>query len=111
MNPPSQRSVVPPVNGGGRCHELRSDGIRHHFIDDANDLLTFLQAKMPSHHFADRIELVGTTSAPERRADSVLIQPPPEREVDDSFAVVVARESIQALDHLQILAVPGLLEL
>src|SRR5271154_7034243 len=111
MNPPRQRSVVPPVNGSGRRHELRSDGIRHHLIDDTDDLLTIFQAKMPSHHFADRIELVGTTGAPERRADSVLVQHPAEREVDDSFAEVVARESIETLDRLQVSAVPRRLEL
>src|SRR5271155_5675959 len=66
---------------------------------------------MPSHHFANRIELIGTTGAPERRADAVLVQHPPERELDDSFAEVVARESIETRDRLQVFAVSRPLEL
>src|SRR5271163_418537 len=66
---------------------------------------------MPSHHFTNRIELVGTTGAPERRADAVLVQYPAKREVEDPLAVVVARESIETRDRLQVFAVSRPLEL
>ena len=99
-----------PVEGRGRSHELGSDRLGDGGLDNADNLLAFLPAEVPSHHFANRIELIRTASAPQRRADSGTIQNPAEREVDDSFGVVLASESIQALDCLQVLTVAGLLE-
>src|SRR5208282_537887 len=101
---------MPPGDGRGRSHELGSDRLGDHVVDNTDNLLAFLPAKAPSHYFANRIELIRTTSAPERGADSGLVENPAEREVDDPFAVVLASESIQALDCLQVLAIAGLLE-
>src|ERR1700731_1400748 len=110
MNSQGKRSVTLQFDSRRRSHELRSDRIDDHFIDHAGNLFAFLTAEVPSHHFADWVELVRATSPPERRCDSGLIQNPSEREVDDAPAVVLASESIQAFDGLQVPAVSGLLE-
>ncbi len=61
---------------GGRRHEFGSDRIRHCRLGYAHNLLALLPGKVPSHHFVNRIELIGPASPPQRGAHSRLYPAP-----------------------------------
>src|ERR1700688_158138 len=75
-----------------RCHEFRADRIGDGLAQDLVDLGLGSCIERPASHLVDRLQLIGTTRAPQCRGDA-LVEHPADRQMNNALAETL-REAI-----------------
>src|SRR5271166_3696031 len=92
-------------------HELRSDRMGNRIAKDGVDRRKISFCQRPAADFLDGPELFRATCAPERDANTGLVEEPTNREMNHSLAKVLASVRVQFARGVQVLCELRLLEL
>ena len=102
----SERGVSASSSQAGTAiagHELGPHRIRDRLCQNHPDVAHRLVVDAPPHGALDRRELLGPPRAPQRDADTRLIEHPAQRHVNDTLAEPLAGEPIEPVDRVQVL--------
>src|SRR5438128_8294494 len=95
----------------GRSHEFRTDRIANTLAKNGVDRGEVVFVQGPTDHFRDWGELFRTTRAPERDADTRLIEEPTDRQMNRALPEAFASEGIQPICCTKVLGEMRLLKL